>query len=155
MTARLCSIDVADGTSVAAPPEIEQERRVAIFDLLEDNHFELTGAPAGPYRLTLGAERNKLRFALTDAEGVPASDFTVSLAPLRQVVKDYGQICSSYYEAVRTQSPAEIEALDEARRAIHGEGGRLLRERLEGRAELDEGTARRLFTLLCALASAD
>lgn len=155
MTARLYSIDVADDTSVAPSPEIEQERRVAIFDLLEDNHFELAGAPAGPYRLILGAEPGKLRFALSTADGVPAADFTVSLAPLRQVVKDYGQICSSYYEAVRTQSPAEIEALDEARRAIHEEGGRLLRERLEGRATLDDGTARRLFTLLCALASSD
>lgn len=154
MTAQLMQIDVADD-GVAAAPEIEQERRVAIFDLLEDNHFALTGGPDGPYRLKLGADGGKLRFAVSTDAGVEAADFVFSLAPLRQVVKDYAQICSSYYEAVRSRGPGEIEALDEARRAIHQEGGRVLRERLEGRAEVDEATARRLFTLLCAMAAAD
>jgi uncharacterized protein (UPF0262 family) len=154
MTARLSQIDVADSTGFAPPADIEQERRVAIFDLLEENRFALAEGPEGPYRLMLAAESGKLRFVLSTETGAPAAEFSVSLAPLRQVVKDYGQICSSYYDAVRTKGPGEIEALDEARRAIHQEGGRLLRERLEARAELDDATARRLFTLLCAMTPA-
>ena len=151
MTARLSHVEVEGGGDRAPPPEIEQERAVAIFDLLEDNRFALVGGPDGPYRLKLGIESGKLRFGLVPEGGGDPAVFALQVGSLRQVVKDYGQICRSYYEAVRMQVPSETEALDEARRAIHHEGGRVMQERLAGRAELDEATARRLFTLVCAL----
>jgi uncharacterized protein (UPF0262 family) len=126
---------------------------VAIFDLLEDNRFSLTGGPEGPYRLTLGLSGSRLSFDLASDDGSAATSFVVSLGDLRQIVKDYSQICASYYEAVRSKPPSEIELLDEARRAIHFEGAHSLRALLDGHAELDDDTARRLFTLVCALAA--
>lgn len=151
MNARLSWIALDDSTGRAPPPEIEQEQRVAIFDLLEDNSFILPEGPGGPYRLKLGHSKGKLSFDLTTDAGLPAAAFTISLGPLRQVIKDYAQICESYYDAIRSSAPAQIEALDDARRNIHIEGARLLVERMEGKATLDEPTARRLFTLIFAL----
>jgi len=151
MTGRLSDVVLDAAGGRAPPPEIEQERKVAIFDLLEDNRFEPVGAPDGPYKLRLGLAEGRLAFALTTEAGGPAASFSLSLGPLRQVIKDYGKICTSYYEAVRSRPPAEIETLDEARRAIHGEGARTLAEGLDGKAILDEATAKRLFTLVCAL----
>jgi uncharacterized protein (UPF0262 family) len=147
--ARLVTVDLDD---VPAPtPEIDQERRVAIFDLLETNRFAPPGAPAGPYRLTLGVRERRLAFEVATAAGMPAAAFELSLAPLQQVIRDYFQICESYFDAVRRLPPAEIEALDQGRRAIHDEGSRLLLERLGGKVDTDMPTARRLFTLVCAL----
>lgn len=151
MTGRLCDLIVATASDRAPPPELEQEQRVAVFDLLEENRFEPVGAPEGPYRLTLGLSGSKLAFDLVTASGAPAASFPVSVGPLRQIVKDYTQICRSYYEAVRSKAPAEIEALDEARRAIHHEGAEALSSALEGKAKVDGPTARRLFTLVCAM----
>lgn len=154
MTARLSQIvlDAPDGR--APSPEIAQEQAVAIFDLLEENSFAPCDAGAGPYRLTLGLTGSRLQFDLTCDDGAPVAQFALSLGALRQIVKDYGAICQSYYEAVRTEPPAEIERLDEARRAIHAEGAETLRTLLRGRAETDAPTARRLFTLVCALDAA-
>ena len=153
MTARLSQI-LLDARSGRAPsPEIAQEQAVAIFDLLEDNSFAPCDAAPGPYRLTLGLTGSRLNFDLAGDAGGPVTQFTLSLGELRQIVKDYGAICESYREAVRSQPPAEIERLDEARRAIHAEGATTLRDLLQGRAETDEATARRLFTLVCALAA--
>ncbi len=144
-----------DTTGMPAPtPEIEQERKVAIFDLLEDNTFALPagrGAPDGPYRLTLAIRDKRLVFDVDTEEGAEAAEFHLSLSPFRQTVKDYWQICESYYEAVKTKPPSQIEAIDMARRGIHNEGARLLQERLDGKAEVDTDTARRLFTLICVL----
>lgn len=151
MTARLYDLTVATSGDRAPPPELEQEQRVAIFDLLEENRFEPAGAPEGPYRLNLGLAGSKLAFTLTTASGAPAATFSLSLGPLRQIVKDYTQICTSYYEAVKSKPPAEIEALDEARRAIHREGAEALSVALSGKAAVDAATARRLFTLVCAM----
>ncbi|MCZ4261903.1 MAG: UPF0262 family protein [Limimaricola soesokkakensis] len=132
-------------------PEIEQERRVAVFDLLEENSFALPGRDMGPYHLSLGIREKRLVFDVANTEGERAAEFHLSLGPFRQVVKDYFQICESYYDAVKTLPPSQIETIDMARRGIHNEGARVLQERLEGKADVDTDTARRLFTLICVL----
>ena len=161
---RLASVAIDDAALPPPTPEIEQERRVAIFDLLEDNAFALPdGRAPGPYDLLLAIRQGRLVFDLTVAgggpetdpqgggEGAKAAEFHLSLGPFRQVVKDYFQICEAYFSAVKTMPPSQIEAIDMARRGIHDEGARVLRERLEGKAEVDRDTARRLFTLICVL----
>ena len=147
---RIAAIHIDDSALPPPTPEIEQERRVAVFDLLEDNAFDLPGRADGPYELTL-AIRDKRLVLEVAAGGAQAGEFHLSLGPFRQVVKDYFQICAAYFEAVKTMPPSQIEAIDMARRGIHDEGGRILIERLEGKAETDMPTARRLFTLICVL----
>ena len=149
---RIAHIAIDDANLPVPTPEIEQERRVAVFDLLEENRFALAreGAPAGPYDLTLGIRERRLVLAIA-AGGGAAGEIVLSLAPFRQVVKDYWQICESYFDAVRRLPPSQIEAIDMARRGIHDEGARLLQERLEGKVDTDKATARRLFTLICVL----
>ncbi len=147
---RIASIEIDDAALPPPTPEIEQERRVAAHDLLEDNAFALPGRDGGPYALTLAIRDKRLVLALADPGG-PAAEFHLALGPFRQVVKDYFQICAAYFEAVKTMPPSQIEAIDMARRGIHDEGGRILIERLEGKAETDVPTARRLFTLICVL----
>jgi len=154
--ARLIHVELDDSDLPPPSPEIEQERRVALFDLMEDNSFGLPGregrpAPEGPYRLTLAIREKRLVFDVSTEAGDPAAEFHLSLSPFRQAVKDYWQICESYFEAVKRLPPSQIEAIDMARRGIHNEGARLLQERLEGKAEIDIDTARRLFTLVCVL----
>lgn len=151
-------IDIAIDDSALPPPtpEIEQERRVAVFDLLEDNSFALPkrdgrAVAGGPYRLLLAIRDRRLVFDVRTEADQPAAEFHLSLGPFRQVVKDYFQICESYFDAVKKLPPARIEAIDMARRGIHNEGARVLQERLEGKAEFDMDTARRLFTLICVL----
>jgi uncharacterized protein (UPF0262 family) len=151
-------VDIAlDDAGLPPPtPEIEQERKVAMFDLLEQNSFTLPKrddrvVPEGPYRVMLSIREKRLVFDIETEEGQKAAEFHLSLGPFRQVVKDYFQICESYYNAVKTMPPSQIETIDMARRGIHNEGSRVLRERLEGKADVDEDTARRLFTLICVL----
>ena len=155
MTERLVAIHIDDSGLPRPSPEMEQERRVAVFDLLEENSFTLPpkdGRPAqGPWKLDLSIRERRLVFALSSEAGEPAGEFHLSLGPFRQVVKDYFQICQSYYDAVRSLPPSQIETIDMARRGIHNEGARVLQERLEGKVELDTDTARRLFTLICVL----
>ena len=157
---RICHIEIDDTGLPAPTPEIAQERKVAVFDLLEDNTFALPPKdgqtpPHGPYRLSLSIRDKRLVFDIsTEAEGKVA-EFHLSLGPFRQVVKDYFQICASYFEAVKRLPPAQIEAIDMARRGIHNEGARTVQERLEGKAEIDIDTARRLFTLICVLQSGE
>lgn len=153
---KLSRVEIDDDGLPAPTPEIEQERKVAIFDLLEDNSFSLPPRdgreiPAGPYRLTLAVRDRRLVFDIRTDSGGIAAEFHLSLGPFRQVVKDYRQICESYFDAVKRLPPNRIEAIDMARRGIHDEGARILMERLEGKADMDSGTARRLFTLICAL----
>ena len=147
---RLASVTIDDAALPPPTPEIEQERKVAVFDLLEENAFALPGGPPGPYDLTLGIRDRRLVLDLW-ANGAKAAEHQLALGPFRQVVKDYWQICEAYFDAVKTLPPSKIEAIDMARRGIHDEGGRLLMERLEGKAEMDHPTARRLFTLVCVL----
>lgn len=137
-------------------PEIEQERKVAMFDLLEDNTFVLPArddreVPGGPYHVGLSIRDKRLVFDVNTEAAEKAAEFHLSLGPFRQVVKDYFQICESYFDAVKTLPPSQIETIDMARRGIHNEGSRVLQERLEGKAEIDTDTARRLFTLICVL----
>ncbi len=140
------------------PPtsEIEQERKVAIFDLLEKNTFELpkkvtNGRVSGPFNLKLAIKDKRLVFDLSTAAADKVAEFHLSLSPFKQVVKDYWSICESYYDAVKNLPPGQIETIDMARRGIHNEGARILLERLDGKAEIDYDTSRRLFTLICVL----
>ncbi|MGR3540167.1 MAG: UPF0262 family protein [Hasllibacter sp.] len=147
---RLASVTIDDAALPPPTPEIEQERKVAVFDLLENNAFALPGGPPGPYDLTLAIRDRRLGLE-RGANGRSAAQHHLSLGPFRQVVKDYWQICEAYFDAVKTLPPSKIEAIDMARRGIHDEGGHLLMERLEGKAVMDHPTARRLFTLICVL----
>jgi uncharacterized protein (UPF0262 family) len=145
-------IDIAlDEHSVARrAPEVEHERAVALFDLLEENDFALQGAP-GPYKLRLGVFEQRLVFSVHDEHDRKLRDVILSLTPFRKIVKDYFLVCESYYAAIKKLGNAQIEALDMGRRGLHNEGSDLLRERLAGKIEVDHDTARRLFTLICAL----
>ncbi|MGV8950243.1 MAG: UPF0262 family protein [Cypionkella sp.] len=153
---RICAIEIDEQGLSRPTPEIEQERKVAIFDLLEDNSFALPAredreVPPGPYRLGLAIREGRLVFDLATETNEKFGEFHLSLGPFRQVVKDYFQICESYFEAVKRLPPSQIEAIDMARRGIHNEGASVLQERLAGKAEVDANTARRLFTLICVL----
>ena len=153
---RLIAVDLDEAGLAPPTPEIEQERQVAIFDLLEENRFALPrregrAAPGGPYRLTLAIRDRRLAFDVATEAGETAGAFHLSLTPFNQVVKDYFQICGAYFDAVKRLPPAQIEAIDMGRRGIHNEGSRILLERLEGKIDTDMATARRLFTLICVL----
>jgi uncharacterized protein (UPF0262 family) len=149
---RLIDIKLDESSIGSHTPEVDHERRVAIFDLLEENAFELVSGPGGPYKLGIAIVEHRLIFAVTAGDAVaPNASFLLSLNPFRKVVKDYFLICESYFEAIKSAPPSRIEALDMARRALHDEGSRLLVERLEGKVRMDTPTSRRLFTLLCAL----
>lgn len=153
----ICRIDIDDRGLPPPTPEIAQERKVAIFDLLEENSFALPGrggapAPAGPFALGLAIREGRLVVEAANVAGERLAEFHLSLGPFRQVVKDYFHICESYFDAVKRLPPSQIEAIDMARRGIHNEGAEVLIERLAGKAELDRATARRLFTLICVLA---
>lgn len=152
----IAELNLDDGNLPPPTPEIEQERRVAIFDLLEQNSFVLPKRDDregmdGPFHLNLSIREKRLIFDVKSEAGEPAAEFHLSLGPFRQVVKDYFQICESYFNAVKTLPPGQIETIDMARRGIHNEGSRVLQERLEGKVEVDTDTARRLFTLICVL----
>ncbi|MDE4134225.1 UPF0262 family protein [Phaeobacter sp. QD34_3] len=153
---RISHIELDDSNLPPPTPEIEQERKVALFDLIEENSFTLPDrddreVPPGPYHLGLAIRDKRLVFDITTEDGQKAAEFHLSLSPFRQVVKDYYQICESYFTAVKTMPPSQIETIDMARRGIHNEGSRVLQERLDGKAEIDTDTARRLFTLICVL----
>lgn len=148
---RLVDVQLDEDSIGRNTPDVEHERRIAIFDLLEDNSFALADGRPGPYALRISMEEGRLVLAVADADQTPLQTFVLALSPFRRVVKDYFMVCDSYYEAIRTAPPSRIEALDMGRRAVHDEGSRLLMQRLAGKIDLDLGTARRLFTLICAL----
>jgi uncharacterized protein (UPF0262 family) len=147
---RLASIELAEGLGRQSP-EMEQERKVAIYDLLQENHFRPRGSPGGPYHLILATAESQLLFDVRLIGGDEHGHVRLSLTPFRRVLKDYHQICDSYYAALQAALPARIEAIDMGRRGLHDDGSRLLRERLTGKIEIDFDTARRLFTLISAL----
>jgi uncharacterized protein (UPF0262 family) len=148
---RICKIDLDEQLRIRRNADIEHERTVAIFDLLEENLFELSGDLQGPYHLTLSIEDSRLAFDVRSETGDPLDRTVLPLSPFRGVIKDYFTVCESYYDAIKRLSPSQIEALDMGRRAVHNEGSQLLRERLEGKITMDLNTARRLFTLICVL----
>lgn len=134
-------------------PEVEHERAVALFDLLERNTFELSGegAASSPYHVSLALKEDRLVFALSTPKDEPIQDIVLPVRAFRSIIKDYFMICESYFDAIKTMSPTQIEAIDMGRRGLHSEGAQMLEERLSEQVTLDHATARRLFTLLCVL----
>jgi uncharacterized protein (UPF0262 family) len=142
---------VLDDTIGRSTPDIEHERAVAIFDLIEENSFEPVGHTGGPYKLNLSLVDTKLVLTIRTEADEEVATHILSLTPFRRIVKDYFMICESYYEAIRTATPSRIEAIDMGRRAVHNDGSQTLQDRLKGKINVDFGTARRLFTLVCVL----
>jgi uncharacterized protein (UPF0262 family) len=148
---RLVKITLDEGSIGRSSADIEHERAVAIYDLIEDNSFAPVDHDGGPYMLHLSISENRLVFDIRREDGTPLMAHLLSLTPLRRIVKDYFLICDSYYKAIRTATPSQIEAIDMGRRGLHNEGSELLMERLKEKVEVDHDTARRLFTLICVL----
>ena len=148
---RIASIKLDEGSVLRRTREIEQEREIAIYDLLEANSFAPEGSPGGPYKLVLGVSENRLVFDIRLENDAPHGRIMLSLTPLRRAIKDYFIVCESYFKAIRNAPPSQIEALDMGRRGLHNEGSTLLQARLKGKIDVDFDTARRLFTLLCVL----
>jgi uncharacterized protein (UPF0262 family) len=149
---RIVGITLDDKTVVRRSPEVEHELNVAIYDIIERNQFKPAGSFRGPYRIHLSIEdRSRLVFAVADDDGGTQGRVVLALLPFRRIVRDYFKICESYYDAIKRLSPSQIETIDMARRSIHDEGSSILVERLHGKIEVDEETARRLFTLICVL----
>ncbi|NCF48101.1 MAG: UPF0262 family protein [Bacteroidetes bacterium] len=154
---RLVKLELDEINAPRRSAEAEHERAIAIYDLLDDNQFALLDvsgqALSGPFHLYLRAEGRHIRFDVRDGEDRKLGQFYMALGPLRRVMRDYFQVCDSYYEAIRTKSPSQIQAIDMGRRALHNEGSEILQSRLNGKVETDDLTARRLFTLICVLQS--
>ena len=148
---RIATIELDEHTVVRRSPDIEHERAVAIYDLLEANYFKPRLKGAGPYDVTLSVQENRLMFAIAGDKGAALGEVALPLVAFRRIVKDYFTVCESYFEAIKTAPPSQIEAIDMGRRGLHDEGSELLREQLKDKIELDFDTARRLFTLLCVL----
>src|SRR6202045_1344003 len=148
---RIAGITLNEHSVGRRTPDIEQERPVAIFDLLEENHFAPASGCGGPFHLHLAIEENKFIIIVRSAKKESSETILLPLAPFRGVVRDYFMVCESYYEAIRRSSLAQIEAIDVGRRSLHDEGAALLIERLADKVEIDLDTARRLFTLICVL----
>ena len=148
----LVKIDLDDAGKPRLSAEVEQERAIAIYDILEDNIFRLE-SQTGPFHLTLRLEGRHVHFDIRQANETPLIQFFMAMGPLRRVMRDYFHVCDTYYDAIRTKSPSQIQAIDMGRRALHNEGSELLQARLDGKVETDFQTARRLFTLICVLQS--
>ena len=152
---RIIHVELDERTILWRSADVEQERRIAIFDLLEDNRFRPLKAHgdgyAGPYRLALSVEEGRLALQLKREDDTPLEAHILALGRFRRPIRDYFAICDSYYAAIRNATPQQIETVDMARRALHNEAAELLKERLEGKIEVDFDTARRLFTLICVL----
>ncbi|MBN9241777.1 MAG: UPF0262 family protein [Mesorhizobium sp.] len=149
--ARLIDVEL-DESIGRSTPDVEHERAVAIFDLIEENSFSPVGDDAGgPYKLKLSLAESRLVFAISREDDAAVVTHILSLTPFRRIVKDYYLICESYYDAIRSSTPSHIEAIDMGRRGLHNEGSQTLLERLSGKIDIDFDTARRLFTLVCVL----
>jgi uncharacterized protein (UPF0262 family) len=149
--ARLTAITLDEASIRRGNANVEHEREVAIFDIIESNSFSLAGRDNGPYTLNLGIVEDRLVFTVGQAEAEDSFTLVLSLTPLRRVMKDYFIVCESYYQAIRAAPPSRIQSIDMGRRALHDEGTRVLLERLKGKITVDNDTGRRLFTLICAL----
>lgn len=148
---RICAIELDERTVVRRTREIEQEREIAIYDLLEANTFRPLESKGGPYKVVLSVEDNRLVFEVRRENDSEDCRVQLSLSPLRKIIKDYFLICESYFKAIRDAPPSQIETLDMSRRGVHNEGSEILKENLDGKIEVDFDTARRLFTLVCVL----
>jgi uncharacterized protein (UPF0262 family) len=147
---RIVRLELDEASLARATADIEHERKVAVYDLLEENWFEPAGAGEGPFELHLSIVERRLVFDVRRADGERVGQVHLSLSPLRKIIKDYFMLCESYYDAIRNAAPAQIETVDMARRAMHNEGSDILIERLKHKIALDQNTARRLFTLICS-----
>ncbi len=150
-TGRIIDIQLDAGSIVRWSREVDHERQVAIFDLLEENQFELEGGFQGPYRIVMSLCDANLIMSIANADGEETREQTLSMRPFRKLIKDYFLICESYFEAIRMATPSRIEAIDMGRRGLHNEGANLLIDVLDGKIKIDTETARRLFTLICVL----
>ena len=149
---RLVGVTLDEESIGRSNPDVEHERKIAIYDLVEQNVFAPEGhEDEGPFALHLSITGARLVFDIRREDGTPIVAHLFSLTPLRRIVKDYYLICDSYYQAIRTATPDKIEAIDMGRRGIHNEGSRILMDRLKGKVKVDVDTARRLFTLICVL----
>ena len=148
---RVIAVTLDEESIGRSGPDIEHERAIAIYDLIEENLFVPEGNFTGPFTLHIGITGNRLMFDIKHQDGSPVVVHLLSLTPFRRIVKDYFMICDSYHQAIRTATPDKIEAIDMGRRGIHDEGSRTLMERLEGKVRVDFETARRLFTLISVL----
>jgi uncharacterized protein (UPF0262 family) len=151
LTQRIVKVRLDEPGIVYRSRDVEHERAVAIYDLLEDNRFAPVGHDAGPYHLVLAIEENRVILDARMIDGAEVVKITLSLGSLRRIIKDYFIVCESYYSAIKRLSASQIEAIDIGRRSLHDEGSEVLRERLADRVEIDDNTARRLFTLICVL----
>lgn len=149
---RLVHIEVEQDPSRIISPEHQHEQAVAIYDILDENQFALEKTP-GPYQLLLRTDMRHVHFDVRDENGRALSGFVMALGPFRRIMRDYGQVCLTYYEAIRTKSPSQIQAIDMGRRALHNEGSDMLKERMSHYTIMDEFTARRLFTLIFVMTS--
>ncbi len=147
----IVNITLDERSVVRRSPQIEHERQVAIYDLLEENEFKPVGDFDGPYNLHLRIEENRLIFDIRSENDTPLTQCALPVTVFRKIVKDYFMVCDSYFEAIKIKTPSQIEAIDMGRRGLHNEGADVLRDRLEGKIELDRPTSRRLFTLICVL----
>jgi uncharacterized protein (UPF0262 family) len=148
---RICNIQLDERLVLRRNPDIEQERAVAIYDLIEEHsHFRLDGKP-GPYDLLLGIQESRLVIDVRDRSEAPLARIVLALRPFRKIVRDYFTLCESYFDAIKRLSPSQIEAIDMGRRGLHDEGSEMLRDHLGAQVEIDRETARRLFTLICVL----
>ena len=147
----ISAIDLEESSKIRRSAQVEHERKVAIFDLLEENSFSLRSGPDGPYRLRIQIKENRLIFNLNSNDDVFLLDISLAVAIFRKIVRDYFLICESYFQAIKTKTPSQIEAIDMARRGLHDEGAELLQSRMAEQVEMDLQTARRLFTLVCVL----
>ena len=149
---RIAEVSLDQRSVVRWNPEVDRERKVAIYDLLEENYFQPLSKIPGPYELILGIEENRLVFLLNNSQNPAAEErILLPMSGLRRVVKDYFTVCESYHNAIKYSRPAQIEALDVGRKGLHDEGSQMLLEALKGKAQIDFGTARRLFTLICVM----
>jgi uncharacterized protein (UPF0262 family) len=148
---RLVAVTLDEASIGRGSPDQEHERAIAIYDIVESNTFGVPGYDSGPYSVHLGIVENKLAFEVKAADGSGCLTHYLSLTPLKRVIKDYELICDSYYKAIRSATPTQIEAIDMGRRGLHNEASELLVQRLDGKVEIDFDTARRLFTLIYAL----
>lgn len=148
---RIARITLDEKTVIRRSPDIEHERRVAIYDLLEANSFQPAGAFEGPYHVLMGMEENRMALDIHDVDETHLIRVLLPLTPFRRIIKDYFTVCESYFQAIKSASPSKIEAIDMGRRGLHNDGSDLLRARLEGKIAVDNETARRLFTLICIL----
>jgi uncharacterized protein (UPF0262 family) len=149
--ARIIEIRLDSASIVRWSREVEHERQVAVFDLMERNSFQLVNGFAGPYRVLLSLREANLIFTVNDDAGVRHTEVTLSMRPFRRIIKDYFLICDSYFRAIKSASPSRIEAIDMGRRGLHNEGAEKLADALAEKIAVDGETARRLFTLLCVL----